>query len=79
MEIEPFSYCSMITKTLNLSNKKYKLVKLDQCSHIKKSKAPWNNYIHSPQDGGNIVVVLHIYGARAIFLLFCDNQDTESD
>ena len=26
----------------------------------------------------NIVAILHIYGARAIFLLFCDQQDTES-
>ena len=25
----------------------------------------------------NIVEVLHIYGARAIFLHFCDQQDTE--
>ena len=25
-----------------------------------------------------VVVILHIYGARAIFLLFCNNQDTES-
>ena len=27
--------------------------------------------------GENIVVVLHIYGTRAIFLIFCDHQDTE--
>ena len=27
----------------------------------------------------NIVVVLHIFGARAISLLFCDHQDTESE
>ena len=27
----------------------------------------------------NIVVVLHIYGDRAIFLLFCDYQDTKSE
>ena len=26
-----------------------------------------------------IVVVIHIYGGRAIFQLFCDNQDTESN
>ena len=26
----------------------------------------------------NIVVVLHIYGAAAIFLLFSDDQDAES-
>ena len=26
----------------------------------------------------NTVATIHIYGARAIFLLFCDHQDTES-
>ena len=26
----------------------------------------------------NTVVILHIYGAKAIFLLFYDDQDTES-
>ena len=25
----------------------------------------------------NIVVILNIYGARSMFLLFCDHQDTE--
>ena len=25
----------------------------------------------------NILAIIHIYGARDIFLLFCDNQDTE--
>ena len=25
------------------------------------------------------MAIIHIYGARAIFLLFCDNQDTESE
>ena len=25
----------------------------------------------------NVVVILHIYEALAIFLLFCDHQDTE--
>ena len=26
-----------------------------------------------------VVVILHIYGARAIFLLFCNHQETESE
>ena len=26
-----------------------------------------------------IVIDTHTYGARSIFLLFCDNQDTESE
>ena len=25
----------------------------------------------------NMLVVLHMYGTRAIFLIFCDHQDTE--
>ena len=27
----------------------------------------------------NVLVVIHIYGARAILLLFCNHQDTESE
>ena len=33
--------------------------------------------LHSTIGDKNIVVTLNIYGARAIFLLFCDHQDTE--
>ena len=29
--------------------------------------------------GENTVAIIHIYGARAIILLFCDHQDTESE
>ena len=29
--------------------------------------------------GGKIVVVINTYGARDMFLLFCDCQDTESE
>ena len=38
---------------------------------------PW--YTYSIKWVKNIVVILHIYGARDIFLLFCDHQDTESE
>ena len=27
----------------------------------------------------NIAVILHVFGALAIFLLFCDDQETESE
>ena len=27
----------------------------------------------------NIVAMIHIYGVRAVILLFLDNQDTESE
>ena len=29
--------------------------------------------------GENFVAIIHIYGVRAIFLLFCDKQGTESE
>ena len=29
--------------------------------------------------GGKVVAVLHIYSARANFLLFCNHQDTDSE
>ena len=34
-------------------------------------------YPYSTRWEQNMVASNHIYGARAIFLLFCDNQDTE--
>ena len=49
MLLETFFYYFMITKTLNLSHKKYKLVKLDQCSHINKPKALWVNMVQLHQ------------------------------
>ena len=27
----------------------------------------------------NVVLILHIHGARDVFLLFCDSQDTKSE
>ena len=35
-------------------------------------------YIHSTKWEKNVVVILHIYGDRAISLLCCDHQGTES-
>ena len=35
-------------------------------------------YPYSASLEENIVVFIHIYGIRAILLLFCDHQDTES-
>ena len=78
MELEPFPYNIVITKTLNLSNKKYILAYMDQY-------APRNNYqmlyvtkrfiLYNTAE--LIVVNLYISEARAIFLLLCDHQDTE--
>ena len=39
----------------------------------------WQLYPYSTISVDNIVVILHINGARAIFLLFFDHQDTESE
>ena len=36
-------------------------------------------YLCSTRWGKNIVINLHNYGARSIFLLFCDHTDTESE
>ena len=36
-------------------------------------------YPYSTRWEQNIVAILHIYGARALFVIFCDYQDTESE
>ena len=36
-------------------------------------------YLHSTIREKNIVVILHIFGATAVLLIFCDYQDTESE
>ena len=75
MELEPFFYYFVITKTLNLSNEKWKLVYLDQYSRIKYIKGYMRQwYPHHTIRKKNIVAILHIYWARAIFLLFYDNR-----
>ena len=74
MELEPFFYYFVITKKLNLSNEKWKLVYLDQYSRIKYIKGYMRQwYPHHTIRKKNIVAILHIHGARAIFLLLYDN------
>ena len=72
------SHYFMITKTPNLSNVKLKLVCLDQYSPIKIYKL-YGTKIYTLHNMGakNIALLIHIYGAKAIFFLFCDHQDTE--
>ena len=36
-------------------------------------------YSYSTEWEKNTVAIIHIYGARSIFLLFYDDQDTASD
>ena len=47
-------------------------------THKQRSKAIWDNDIHALQYRREIIVVIiHIYGARDILLLFRFYQDTE--
>ena len=45
------------------------------CTHKNIPRNLWYNDIHTRQNGENIVIILHICGAIAIFLLFYDDQD----
>ena len=46
-------------------------------THKKIPKYLLDNDIHNLQDGEKNVAIFHIYGDRAIFLLFYDHIDTE--
>ena len=48
-------------------------------THINISKGLWDNYIHTLQKVRNVGVIIHTTVARAIFLLFYDDQDTKSE
>ena len=75
MELQPFLCYSVITKGLNLSDEKYKLVYMDQYKHRKTPKDRWDNKTHTLQEGGKY----YIYEGGSIFLIFYDHQDTESE
>ena len=79
MELEPYFYYFMMTKTPYLPSVKYEWALLNYYSHIKytiESMGQW--YPYSKKLEENIVIILHIYGAIAIFLLFYDDKDTLS-
>ena len=53
-------------------------MQLDQYQHIKNINVSMGHqYLHSARWENKIVANLNIYGARAILLIFCDNQDTD--
>ena len=80
IELEPFSYYFLTTKKLNLSHVKKKWAYLNQYKTIKYIKGSMGQpYTYSTRWVKNIVIVIHIYGALTIFLLFCDQQDTGSE
>ena len=79
MDLDPFLYHFVITKILNLSHEEWKLVQLDQYAPIQYQTPHGTTISTTHKMGEFIVIMVHIYGARAIFLLFFDNQDTKSE
>ena len=80
MDIEPFLYYFVITKTPNLSNAKLKWAYLNQYpprDNRKDYMGQW--YQHSTRWEQYIVAVIHIYWARSLSLLLCDPQATETE
>ena len=73
MELEPFSYYFVITKTRNMRGIG---VAAPKCTNQKQQVSMIQQYQYSTRWVDNIVVILHIYGARAIYLLFRVHQDT---
>ena len=54
LELDPFSYYSVFTKTLNMRNVKYILAYIKIYILRKKSKALWDNDIHALKYGRRI-------------------------
>ena len=78
MEIEPFVYYFVFTNTLDLSNNKWNLAQLDQYPPIKIYQILYGTTISILYNMGDFLVILNISGSKAIFILFCVRQDTES-
>ena len=72
--LEPFFYCFVITKALNMSNAERKLVQLDQYPPRKNQSIHGTTIPILYKMGEKIVVILHIYGARAISYYFLITQ-----
>ena len=80
MDIEPFLYYFVITRTPNLSNVRYKCAYLNQYLPSKNRKGSMRQlYPYSTGWEKTIVLILDIYGAISIFLLFCNHQDTKTE
>ena len=61
MELEPLFYYCVISKTLNTSQEKQKLVQLDQYSTIKIPKYLCDKDIHTPHVGRKLLCYLFIF------------------
>ena len=81
MELKPFPYYFVIPRhwILVIRSEEYGIWKnIHPEIHIYKARC--YKYINPLKcRRKKIVAIIHIYGARFIFLLFCDHQDTESD
>ena len=70
-------YYFIITQRINMSNEELIFVWRKQYSSRKALKCSvGQQYPYSTRWEQNIVSILHIYGARAILLIFCDCQET---
>ena len=73
MKLEPFYYYFVITKTLNMSNEKW-ILEISINIYPEKYQRINHTMISIFYTIGEIkVAILHIYGTRAILLLFCDH------
>ena len=71
MELEPFSYYFVITKTLNLSNDKWKLLWPIQCSTIKIPTDLCDNDVHTLQDWRTLLWELFVFMELEPFFNYC--------
>ena len=80
MELKPFLYYFVITKTQNLSNQKYKIAHFNKYLPRKKYQRLYVTRIFVLYKLElNIVLILLSYGDKAVFLLFCGEQYSESE
>ena len=80
MDLEPFFYYFVFTKTLNLSNEKCILPSRSQYSPINIYQRIYvTGIVNLYNMGSNILVTIHINGTRSNLLLFCVHQDTDTE
>ena len=79
MELQPFSYYFVFTKTLNLSNEIQKLAYLDQYSSIVNTKGCMGHGCLYYTIWEVNCVNYSYFGNRAICLLFFVHKDTKSE
>ena len=76
MSLEPFIYYFMMTLWWPRHTNEHISTDIHTYKYIKEPMRQW--YPYSTKWEENIVVILHVYVSRAIFLLFYYDQDTGS-